>query len=78
MLLLLFTYLVREKEFSYYGSDEYTYHILQYLQERGLNTDAEKIAGHFGITAAQMDEHLKKYTGRDFMSYVWDLRLNAP
>ena len=75
-LLLLFTYLVREKEFSYYGSDEYTYHILQYLQERGLNTDAEKIAGHFGITAAQMDEHLKKYTGRDFMSYVWDLRLD--
>ena len=75
-LLLLFTYLVREKELSYYGSDEYTYHILQYLHEHGPDTDTETAAGHFGISAAQMDEHLKKHTGRDFMSYVWDLRLD--
>lgn len=76
MLLLLFSSLISDKEFSYYGNDEYTYQIIQYLQEHGMDTDAGEIAGHFGITVSQMSEHLKKYTGRDLMSYIWELRLD--
>ncbi|HJB17089.1 MAG TPA: histidine kinase [Candidatus Blautia excrementipullorum] len=76
MLLLFFSYLANEKEFSYYGSDEHTHRILSYFQDHCLREDPDEMAGHFGCTPDQIDEHLKKHTGRSAMSFVWEIRLN--
>lgn len=75
LLLLLFSYLVNAREFSYYGSDEYTHRLMAYLKEHCLKEELDKIAGHFGFTVSQMDEYLKKHVGRSVMSCVTEIRL---
>lgn len=76
LFLSLFSYLASTSEFSYDGIDSRTHQMVQYVKEHGLQESAQDIAAHFACTAAQLDEHLKKHTGRSLHSYTEEIRLN--
>lgn len=75
MFALLFAYLVNAREYSYYGCDEYTHRLISYMQEHCLKEDADAVAEHFGCTTVQLDDQLKKHTGRNMASFVREVRL---
>lgn len=75
MFALLFAYLVNAREYSYYGCDEYTHRLISYMKEHCLKEDLDAVAEHFGCTALQLDEQLKRHTGRNAMSFVRETRI---
>lgn len=75
MLLLLFTYLVNSDEFSYYGIDSRTHTMVESLRQNCMTQSLRQIASSFGMTEAQLDSHIKKYTGRDCQSFIGEVRL---
>ena len=74
--LLLFTYLVNTEEFSHYGIDQKTHQMIQQLQMLCLSEDLTSIAARFQYTSEQLDHHLKTKTGRDWQSFIEEVRLN--
>ena len=74
--LLLFTYLSGAEEFSYYGIDSRTHQMLQYILTHSLDHSQEEIAAHFRLSPEELNQHLKKRTGRSFYSFVQEIRLD--
>lgn len=74
--LLLFTYLVNAKEYSYDGIDSQTHSMILYLQEHCLTESLDSIAAHFQFSIQQMEHHLKTRTGRSCHSYIEEVQLD--
>lgn len=74
--LLLFTYLSQAKEFSYYGVDSRTHQMIQYILDHSLNQDQVEIASHFRLSTEELNQHLKKRTGRSLASFICEVRLD--
>lgn len=75
--LLLFTYLINAEEYSYYGIDNHTHQMIQYILKHALDLEPEEIAGHFHISADELNQHLKKRTGRNLAGFIREVRLNC-
>lgn len=72
--LLLFNYLITEKEFSYFGTDKQTFEICHFIKEHCTELDSQQLAAHFGYTKEQLNLRLKQRTGRSLDSFLKEVR----
>ena len=73
--LLFFDYLTELDEYSYYGTDQKAFRIIQYIRENCLTSSYQEIARHFGYQEDALSSYIKLQTGKSALSIIQEVRL---
>ncbi|ROR30596.1 AraC-like DNA-binding protein [Mobilisporobacter senegalensis] len=76
LFLLLFSQLVKINEYSYYGIDDHTLKIINYIRANCIHSTLGKMAMEIGYNPSYLTTYIKKHTGRNCKDIINEARLN--
>ncbi|HHV10956.1 MAG TPA: AraC family transcriptional regulator [Clostridiales bacterium] len=75
-LLLLFTQLMRANSYSYYGVDDHTLKLINYIRTHCLSQTLGEMALALGYNPNYLTTYIKKHTGKNCSTIIQEVRLN--
>ncbi len=75
-LLLLFTQLIRVNSYSYYGIDDHTLKLINYIRTHCLHKTLGEMASDLGYNSNYLTTYIKKHTGKNCSTIIQEARLN--
>ena len=75
LLMQLFSHLLQQKEYSFYGINKQTHELLQYICSHCIHDDLNTLAKELHETPHSLSAYIKKHTGRNLSDIILETKM---